>query len=165
MTNPYLPRPVPACTGRFALPLLLAPVLCLSPVSVRADQLSTLAWNCWAAGQDPLRISCVHERSQPLPKGAPEDTDIELETQLNEQLREKGHRGKAPILAGMEWQNIEILHRGAQWTVQVRAYPSATILDDKQIAKVVKAVLCPANMPCEAKVRKPVDGEISGQGG
>ena len=142
--------------GSYAIFPFLIFMLFMGMAPAQADQLASLNWNCWMDGHAPVRINCIHERAQPLPRNAPEDTDIELENQLRDQLKIKSSGRKAPILEGMEWKNIEILHEGAQWTIHIHAYPAGASLDESQINKVANAVLCPASTPCKVKVRAPI---------
>jgi len=153
---------MPARAGDHAVYFFLFALLCAAPV--RADQLPSLAWNCWVGGNVPLKINCIHERSQPLPKNAPEDTDIELEAQLLDQLREKSRNGGAALPDGVEWKRTDILHEGGQWTIRSNVYPEAALLDENGIARVVSSVLCPANIPCAVKVRDSLFKEISVRG-
>lgn len=73
----------------------MAALLCLSAASARADMLPSLVWNCWASGQNPDRINCIHKREQ-LAKFPLSDLDSELEAQILGQLQEKNAMAKRP---------------------------------------------------------------------
>ncbi len=146
--------------GGCAKHVLLLVLLCLCTVSAHADQLSSLTWNCWTGSLDMAEIDCIHERGQPPLKGAPEDTDIELETQVLGQIRKKTHSGEAAKVEGLDWKNIKVLHKGAQWTIKVHFQPSGALWDENQLARLVTAVLCPGNIPCAVVTHKPAPQDI-----
>lgn len=143
MTTLFLP-------GR--LLAFLAALLCLGAASARADVLPSLAWNCWVSGQNPAQINCIHQRGQ-LPQTAPADPDSELEAQVLGQLHESKRSGKTAKPEGVEWRNIDVLHKGAGWTVKIHSYPQGMLLEESQLNKLVKAVLCPRDIPCAVTLR------------
>lgn len=144
----------------YAKHVILFALLCLCSVSAQADQLSSLAWNCWTGSLGLTEINCIHERGQPLPKGAPEDTDIELETQVLDQVRKKTRNEETAKVEDMDWKNIEILHKGAQWTIKVHSQPNGTLWDKTRFVRLVTAVLCPGNIPCTVVIHKPAPQDI-----
>lgn len=131
---------------------LLAILLCLSTVSARADMLPSLVWNCWGSGQNPTQINCIHKR-EPLSKPALDDPDSELEVQVLGQLQQRQRNGKIAKVEDVEWRNIEVLHKGARWTIKVNSYPHGKLLDESQLNKLVTAVLCTSDVPCTVAVR------------
>jgi hypothetical protein len=149
-----LPHPLQSYISNFAIVTFFI-FLLLSPASSRADQLSTLVWNCWVGEINPLKLNCIHERGKPLPKTAPEDTDIELEKQLTNQLREKSLSGDNATLEGVEWKNIKILHSGVQWSIHVAENKSGAKSDQNMIVKIGTGILCPSTIPCSVKIHQP----------
>ena len=137
----------------------LAVLLCLGTASARADVLPSLAWNCWVSGQNSAQISCVHQRGQ-LPQIVLEDPDSELEAQVLGRLHEKKRNAGTAELEGVEWRNIDVLHKGARWTVKVHSYPQGMLGEEARLSKLVKAVLCPIDTPCTVTFRNLVQREI-----
>lgn len=135
----------------YAAHSFLAVLLCLSAAPARADVLPSLAWSCWASGQ-MAQINCIHERGN-LPQTAPEDPDSELEAQLLGQLQERKRSGKASGLEGVEWRNIDVVHNRSRWTVKVHSYQRGTLWEENWLNKLVKAVLCPSDIPCTVTLR------------
>ncbi|GEM_PF-6321211 len=147
MATQFLPRRL------LAIP---AALLCLGAASARADVLPSLAWNCWAGGQNPAQVSCVHRRGPlplPLSQTALEDPDSELEAQVLGQLLEKKRSMGTATVEGVEWRNIDVLHKGARWTVKVHSYPQGVLGEEGRFNKLVKAVLCPTDTPCTVTFR------------
>ena len=130
----------------------LAVLLCLGAAPARADMLPSLAWNCWVSGQNPAQINCIHERGQ-LQKNTPEDPDSELEAQVLGQLQERKLSGETAKLGGVEWRNIDVLHKGARWAVKIHSYPQGEVLGESRLNRLVKAVLCPIDIPCTVALR------------
>ena len=152
-----LPHGKPA--GSYAKYAILFVLLCLCTVSAQADEHPSLVWNCWADSQDSIRVDCVHERTQ-LPKNASDDTDSELEAQVLDQVREKSHSGEPARLDGLEWKNIEVMHKGAKWTINVYSYRNGTLRDENRLTKLATMVLCPQNIPCAVTIYKPIQQAI-----
>ena len=141
--------------GSYAKYAILLALSCLCAVSARADEHPSLAWNCWADEQGSSMVSCIHERAQ-LPKTALDDTDSELETHVLDQIREKTRSGEAAKLGGLEWKNIEVVHKGAKWTINVYSYRIAALRDESWLTKLATMALCPLNIPCTVTIHKPV---------
>ena len=81
------------------------------------------------------------------------DTDIELETQVLDNIRKKTRNGKTAKVEGLDWKNIVIQHKGAQWTIKGHSQPDVMLWDETQLVRLATAVLCSGNVPCTIVIR------------
>lgn len=126
------------------------------PVRSSAAETDALYWDCWIdeGESTPTSINCIRDPDSPGYKPR-EDSKDRLEESLIAHIHDQLHAGKTTDLGKFISNNIQVFRRDSVWGISIYSEPYDSSWDEERPETLVRAILCPSNIPCTVLIIRP----------
>lgn len=131
-------------------------VVLISPSHAIAEEAVGFYWDCWIEEGEsaPTSINCIRDPDSPNYKPA-EDSKGGQEEALIAHIHDQLHAGNTTDLGKFIRNNVQVFRRDSVWGISIYSEPYDSSWDEGRPETLVRAILCPGNVPCTVLIIRP----------